>query len=91
MEDYNEYYGFFLVYHDGKLSGSKALKHHPDGIDISGPNKVYVMCSECYEYMKYTGDRFVCERCRASVDEHSVYDVFVNENEEWRRENDIWN
>lgn len=81
MNEYNEYYGFWLEYKNHRISTSKPLKHTPEGDDICGPNKVYVRCGKCLEYMQWTENGYLCRHCGAKVRQSTVYGQIQKENE----------
>ena len=63
------YFGNEIVYKNGRCVKLIDLNHDPSGIDIAGPNKVYVKCGNCNVYMKYDAamDIWKCPECGVKV------------------------
>ena len=63
------YFGNEIVYKNGRCVKLIDLDHTVEGIDITGPNKVYVKCADCGVYMKYNAvmDIWQCPDCNRKV------------------------
>ena len=79
------YFGFELVYRNGKIGRSRPLDHEPQGIDICGPNRVYVKCGNCGVYMKYSETDWICPMCGTKVRQMTPYHQIERENREWEK------